>query len=128
MENVVEEPPQVDMLGRGHPSSGREDVRILRDEGVFRSDSEHHQIVVTEGDLRSRRRRFCVYQGTIRHPRLTSSFQIVLHTSPLVPNKKTIESNEEESEDNKDDDSNFSCFGQVTSNIVNNGGVEVITK
>ena len=128
MENVVEEPPQVDMLGRGHPSSGCEKVRILCDERMFRSDSEHHQIVVAESDLRSRRRRRRVYQGRIRHPSLTSSFEISLHTSPLVPNEKTIESNEEESEDNKDDDSNFSCFDQVTSNFVNNGGIELITK
>ena len=86
----MEEPPQVDMLGRGHPSSGCEEVRILRDERMFRSESEHHQIVVAESDLRSRRRRPRVYQGRIKHPRLTGSFEIVLHTSPLVPNKKTI--------------------------------------
>ena len=106
----MEEPPQVDMLGWSHPSSARENVRILRDERMFRSDSEHHQIVIAESDLRRRRRRLGVHQGRIRHPRLTGSFEIFLHTSPLVPNKETVESNEKQSEDNKDDDSNFSCF------------------
>lgn len=125
--NVVEEPPQVDMLGRRHPSLSCEEVRILRDERMFRSDLDHHQIVVAESDLRSGRGP-CVYQGRIRHPRLTDSYEIFPHTSPLVPNKETIESNEEEGEDNKDDDSKFICFDQVASGVVNNGGVEVITK
>ena len=116
------------MLGRGHPSSACENVRILRDERMFRSDLEHHQIMVAESDLRSRWRRFRVYQGRIRHPCLTGSFEIFLHTSPLVPNKETIQSNKEESKDNKNDDSNLSCFLQVTSNVVNSGGVEVITE
>jgi hypothetical protein len=53
---------------------------------------------------------------------------MILHASPLVPNKKTMESNEEESEDNKDDDSNPSGFDQVTSNVVDKGGVELIAE
>ena len=124
----MEEPPHVNMLGRGHPSSDCKEVRVLRDERMLRTDLEHHQIVVAESDLRSRRRGPCVYQGRIGHPYLTGVFEMILHTSPLVPNKETMESNEEESEDNKDDDSNFSCFDQVTSNVVDKGGVELITE
>ena len=95
--------------------------------GCSESNPEHHQIVVAESDLRCRRRHR-VYQGRIKHPRLTGSFEISLHTSPLVPNKETIGPNEEESEDNKDDGSNFSCLDQIMSNVVNNGGVELITE
>ena len=106
----MEEPPQVDMLGRGHAGSGCEKVRDLRDERMFRSDLEHHQIMITESNLRCGRRRPGVYQSGIGHPRLTSVFEVFLHTSPLVPNKDTIESNEEESEEDKNEDSDLSDF------------------
>ena len=36
MENVVEEPPHVDMLGWGHISSGCEEVHDPRDERMLR--------------------------------------------------------------------------------------------
>jgi len=129
VENVVEEPPHVDMLGRGHPNSRRENIRNLRHKRMLRISSEHHHIVVAESDLRGGWRRLGVYhQGRIGRPRLTGVFEMSLHTSPLVPDKKAIESDEEKSEGNKDEDPNFSGFDQTTSNVVDNGGVEIVTK
>lgn len=88
--------------------------------------------MVGEIDLRGGRRRFGieidVCYGRIGLPRPTGVFEIFPHTSPLVPNKDTIGSNEEESETNKDNGSNFTDVDQPTSNLVNIGGVESITK
>ena len=124
----MEEPSHVDMLRWGHPSSHCEEARVLRDERVLRTDLEHHQIVIAESDLRSRPRGHGVYKGRIGHPCLTGIFEMVFHTSPFVPNKETMESSEEESEDNKDDNSNFSGLDQVASDVVDKGGVELVTE
>lgn len=69
-----------------------------------------------------------VCYGGIGPPRLTGVFEIIPHTSPLVPNQDTIESDEEESGAKKDNDSNSTDVDQVTFNVVNNGGVEFITE
>ena len=51
-----------------------------------------------------------------------------LHATPFVPCEKTVESNEEQSKEDENDNSNFCGFDEVVSNIIDDGGIELIAE
>lgn len=53
---------------------------------------------------------------------------MALHASPFVPSQKAIESNEDESEDDKEDNADFGSFNQVAADVVDYGRVETVAE
>lgn len=90
---------------------------------------EHHEIVIAHDDLRGRGG-FAggMDHGWINKPGLTGVFKVFLHATPLVPCEKTVESNKEQSKENENDNSDFCGFDKVVSNIIDDGGIELIAK
>ena len=69
-----------------------------------------------------------VNHGWINKPGLAGVFEVILHAMPLVPSEKTVESNKEQSKEDKNDHSNFCGLDEVVSNIIDNGGIELIAE
>jgi hypothetical protein len=84
--------------------------------------------MVTEGNLGYRCRGFGMNKGGICRPCLPSVFEMALHASPFVPSQKTVETNEDESEDDKEDNADFGSFDQVAADVVDYGRVETVAK
>ena len=90
---------------------------------------EHHEIVIAHDDLGGRGG----FVGSVDHswinkPGLTGVFKVLLHATPLVPCEKTVETNKEQSKQNQNDNSNFCSLDKVASNIIDDGGIELITE
>jgi len=51
-----------------------------------------------------------------------------LETAPLVPGQKTVQSNQDQGENDKDNNPDFRSLDKVLANVVNDGRVHIITK
>ena len=61
-------------------------------------------------------------------PSLASIFQVSLHAAPFVPCQKAVETDEEKGEENNEDNSNLGNFYKVTSDVVNDGQINIVAK
>lgn len=67
-------------------------------------------------------------KGGIGHPCLACIFEVFLHGSPFVPSQKAVETNENESEYNKKDNTDLGSFDQITADIIDDGGVKTVAE
>lgn len=84
--------------------------------------------MVAHHDLRRRGRRFGMDHGGIRHPRFASALEMFLHTPPFVPSEEAVETDENERKKDDNNDANLSGLDEVSSDIVNNRRIKVLTK
>ena len=89
-------------------------------------DSE--EVVVCELDAGSRMGGGRVMVNGIGVPSLASGLEVVLETAPLVPFKSAVCKDEEENGSDDDDCANLGHLDEVTTEIINHRGVDLITK
>jgi len=93
------------------------------------SDSvESEEVVIRELDAGSRMGSGRVIDGGIGGPSLTSVLEVVLKAAPFVPFKSAVCKDEEENDSNNDDDANLGYLDEVTAEIVNHRGVDLIAE
>lgn len=117
------------MLGR-EPEASQEDVRDARDQGMRGVRVQDEKIMVAESDLRRAGHRAlpAVDHGRIGHPCLARVLELVLHAAPLVPGQETIETNEDERDNNEDYDADLERLEDILSDVIDDGHVQAVTK
>lgn len=126
VENIAEEPLYVNVLGRRKAKASGDLVSNSHEKRVSGDSVEGEEVMVRELDGGSRMGGGV--DGGICIPSLASILEMVLKTAPLVPLKSAVCEDEEENDGNDDDDANLGYLDQITTEIVNHGGVNLIAE
>ena len=89
---------------------------------------EGEEVVVCELDTRSRMGSGMVIDSGIRVPSLASVLEVVLEAAPLVPFQHTVRKDKDENDSDDDDNTDFGHLDEVTTEIVNHRGVNLIAE
>ena len=127
VEDVLEEPAEVDVGTRGEVEPGRECVGDAGQEGMGGCGVEHEEVVVGEGDLWRVVWTDAVHGG-IGCPGLTGPLEMPFETAPPVPLESAVACDEEQGEQDQDEGSDFRGFGEVVGEVVDDGGVHAVAE
>lgn len=125
MEDVVEEPLEVDMLRGRHAEFVGDGVGHTCKEGMGTISLEHHEIMVCERHTWRRLSGTGMINRRIRHPRLPRILEMELHATPFIPLKGTVPRKQQQDEQDENDGANLGCFEQVAAEIIDDGGVQL---
>ena len=128
VENITEEPLGVDVLGRRKTEEGGDLVGNSHEKRVSGDSVEGEEVVVRELDAGSGVGDGMVIDSGIRVPGLASVLEVVLETAPLVPFKNAVCQYEEDNDSDDDDRANLGYLDEVTAEVVNHRGVNLIAE
>lgn len=83
--------------------------------------------MVGESNLRGGRS-LGMNDGRVGHPCLAGIFKMGLHAAPFVPSQETVATSKEESNEDEDDDTNLGHLDKVTTQVIDNGEIQVIAE
>lgn len=128
MEDVLEEPAEVDMALWFQAKESRELVRQSRDEWVSGIGPEHEQVVVREANGGRSCVHVVVRDSRVRHPCFTGVLEVLLEGAPFVPLEETVAGKEEEDADDDEDEADLGDLEYIVSEIVDDGGIHVVAE
>jgi len=128
VEDVTEEPLGVNVLRRRETKQSGEPVGYPHEKRMSGDSVEGEEVVVRELDGGSRMGGGMVLDSGIRVPSLASVLEVVLEAAPLVPFKSAVCQDEDENDGDDDDDADLGHLDEVTAEIVNHRGVNLIAE
>ena len=128
VEYVTEEPLGVDVLRRGEVEQGGYFVCKSHEKGMSSDSVEGEEVMIRELDTGSRMGGGVVVDSGIRVPSLASVLEVVLEAAPLVPFQRAVCQDENENDGDDDDDSDLGHLDEVTTEVVNHRGVNLIAE
>jgi hypothetical protein len=128
VENVTEEPLDVDVLRRRKAKESGDSVGNSHEKRVGSDPVEGEEVVVRELDAGCRMGGSMVMDSGIGVPSLASVLEVVLETAPLVPLESAVCQDEDENDGDDDDGANLGYLDEVTTEIINHRGVNLIAE
>ena len=107
MENVTEEPLDVNVLGRGKAKQSGDFVSDSHEERMSGDSVKSEEVVVCELNAGSRMSCGRMIDGGIGFPSLASVFEVVLKAAPFVPFESAVCKDKEEDSSDDNDDANL---------------------
>ena len=128
VENVTEEPLDVNVLRRGKTKESGDPVGYFHEKRMSGDPVEGEEVVVRQLDAGSGMSDGIVIDGGICVPGLASVLEVVLKTPPFVPLKNAVCQDEDENDDADDDDADLGHLDKVTAEIVDHRSVNLIAE
>ena len=129
VENVTEEPLDVDMLGRRKAQQSGDLTGDSHEKRVGGDSMEGEKVMVRELDRGSRIiGGSMVIEGGICLPSLAGVLEVVLETTPLVPLESAVPKDKKDDDNDDDNGPNLGHLDNVATEIVNHRGINLITE
>ena len=128
VEDVTEEPPGVNLLRSRKAKKSSDLIGDSHEKGMSSESVKGEKVVVCELDSRRGTSSGMVIDSRVGVPGLSDVLEVVLETAPLIPFERAVGKDEEEDDNDDDDRGNLSQLDNVTTEIVDDRGVNLIAE